>query len=1000
MQMTRLGRPVPALLLLLAAGCGDEILDTTRKTNPRGTLGEEVFKLFHKDLLREDTRRAQGFLLEHDEFVAAIDHIFPPNELAYTERFLEKLLPLYDDGSIPEATVMLAGVAERLTADPEALVSLAAIEHRIGYVDRAHEEALVRRVAHYSEYRKLMRGLLQLYLDHDGLDANGNPSPQKSDAIARLCEHVARRLETIAISEDTERDIVLLTDFLMKEDPRLSATAPAPAKPAVIVARDSRGMAKVRLEGGRLLPPFSPSPQQGGLPAVDVMGRFLSTSGGPVDLPPFSDGPMRDPKGRPLTSNGSLVYEYVDLNQTLLAGLARDGRDLVREGLPMKAVRTLDLVLGARQSDGRYGKEDSGLLDLVHAIGTTVDLPELPEVLELLRMLLEQHEPTTAWMALEMESQLDISDNYDVRLRQGSSFFDDLMSTLRKILREPGLAEDILVALRDPAMGELPAVQQKLLGFRKDRITQADVMANRVFTQPVDRRQPDTRQNQSLQQRILHLIKDTHGASYEPHLIGIPLGFIFKIDDLAEFYLLSEIGKSEVPALVARLTGLSQRPTPQELAAFINTNQTFGNAKGHEGIEVKENDGDTLFAATSSGMIRAMHPLIQVFHDHGKMALLFELLEVLHMHWASPEGRDYQDRSAAMPRYSRLSGIRNYEPMLIDTFQHARVLDAVRRLLEETKDLRTSRGNKAHDLLLKLARKMLNKDTDLKTRDDKREVFAGGERITPLSPFDLIRGARSKLRSVVQRSTTSQAEWNALVDAVNRKLLKMERTGPQTGRMKNSRALPLASALFKFLEDRAAKHARAGDLSKWIRQDFTKTVADAITAPELPAAFDLIYAIDREADLSSTLAGLRDELLDEDKGFQDFLAVTGDLLQTAKDASLAVGFLRFFGKEIAPSKKLVFALSSLTQKSIDLDPDQHMLEVMRRAIDDAPFGGFYAYGLSHTIRQANRFNPLDTSIVSADDIRKIATMVRKYATDDQHGLKKFYQLVHDRKDWP
>src|SRR5262249_55280754 len=156
-------------------------------------------------------------------------------------------------------------------------------------------------------------------------------------------------------------------------------------------------------------------------------------------------------------------------------------------------------------------------------------------------------------------------------------------------------------------------------------ITADDLNNGTVFTEEVDRAHPDTIDDESLQQRLLHLMYDTKGVQYVPHFIGIPLSFIFQIDDLAEFYMLSIIGESHVPALVSTLTGLSQTPTPQELAVFINQDQTFGNPQGHEGIDVKDNDGDTLFAVNASGCTDALRPLIRVFYDHGQMRLLFEL---------------------------------------------------------------------------------------------------------------------------------------------------------------------------------------------------------------------------------------------------------------------------------------------------------------------------------------------------------------------------------------
>src|SRR5688572_2501424 len=243
------------------------------------------------------------------------------------------------------------------------------------------------------------------------------------------------------------------------------------------------------------------------------------------------------------------------------------------------------------------------------------------------------------------------------------------MSWIRRVLREPGLAEDMLEALKDPVFDNLSASTSLLLRHKKDLITEADVAGGTVFSIPVDRGRPDVRGNQSLQQRMLHLMFDTREARYEPEFIGIPLGFIFQIDDLAEFYVLSIIGEAEVPSLVASLTGLSTTPTPEELALFLNQDQDFGNPVGHEGVDVKDNDGDTLFALTASGLDDVLRPLVRVFYDHGQLDLLLDLFDILHLHWATKEGGDFQGQNADNPRYSKLSGIARYEPLLVETFE-------------------------------------------------------------------------------------------------------------------------------------------------------------------------------------------------------------------------------------------------------------------------------------------------------------------------------------------
>lgn len=961
------------------SACSDEILDTTRQIPERGTLGEEIYNLLHRDLVRDDQRRADGFARERDPFVGAIDHLFPPGELRYTQDFLVKLLPLYDDGTIPEATRTFAAIFDRLANDRDALRSLSAIAHRIGYVDRAHELALIRRIHDRADYPALMKALLRLQLAHDGLDAEGEPDPNEPAEMQQLLRMMSNNLRELELSDDAERNIVLATDLLLQEDERFSDPQMAHA-PARIVARDPRGMAKL----SAIAEPFTDRSPADGLPDVDTSGRFIGSNGAPIELPPFSADGTAAP-----------MYQYVDLQKTMLAGVLRDTRTLIEDGVPMKALRTAKVLLGERSAEGTYTPFNSPILELTHALGSAAKMNTLPEALELIRVLLDEHEATLAWVQLETEAQLDIADTYNINLKQGSTFFEDLLNVIRKILREPGLAEDVLAAIQDPAFAQLDDAQILLLSHKKDRISEGDFNSGNIFSTPVDRSSPDRRGNESLQQRLLHLIYDTKGARYTPEFIGIPIGFIFEIDDLAEFYLLSIIGESHVPSLVSTLTGLSTTPTPEELAVFINREQDFGNPQGHEGIDVMNNDGDTLYAATASGMTGALRPLIRAFYNKGQMPLLFELFEVLHLHWGTQQG-DWQDANNTQPRYSKLSGIRAYEPLLIETFQRAPVLDATRKLLDETKDLRTQKGRRAHDMLLTIARKLFDKDTALYTLDGKREVLLDGQRITPLSPFDLIRAARAKIKSTVRRSAAAQADYDALIDALHALLLAPTRTGPEAGMMTNRRAIPLAVLLLRHLEARAQRHDQARDLDAWVTTDFEQGVTEMITSEDLPAILDLIDAIEADVELTATLTSFRDELLDEQRGFPDLLVTAGDLLEALKDASVAVHFARFLGRELDPNEKVCFTAMTMMQKALDLDPDEHMLEVVRRAIDSPEEGRLYMDGLGAAIRQANRTNPLEASVVSPEDLQQIAATVAQYLLDDQQGLEKFYDMVESR----
>ncbi len=978
------------IVALLLVACSPEPFDAERKTEARGTLGEEIFRLFHRDFAREDERKARGFEGVHDDFVGAIDHLFPPDELADTQEFLVRQLPLYDDATIPEATQKLGAAVHRLADDREALISLAALGHRIGYVDLSHEEALLRRIAGYSKYRALTRAMIDLALEHDGLDAAGAPDPDESDALTRLQTSLADNLANLELSADAERDVVLMAELMLSEDPRLAERAPGSVQ---VVARDPRGVAKVAAPTGRVPTPFVDRTPADGLADVDPEGRFVGEDGRPLGLQPFAAGVGRDATGRLLDPQGATVFEYVDLDRTLLAGTLRDSRTLIERGIPMKMVRTFDHVLGDRY-EGRY-TNDQAMLELMHATGNAMNFNELPDLMALVRILLEEHEATTTWSMLELQAQLDLADRYpNLALQPGSTFFEDLIGWLRKVLAVRGLAEDVIEVMQQPEVLGTPEAMVQLLSHKKARISEADFDNRSIFVEAVDRGQPDRGANQSIGQRLFHLIYDTKGARYTPEFIGVPIGFIFEIDDLAEFYLLSSIGQAEVPALVSTLTGLSQRPTPEELARFINHEQDFGNPRGHEGIDVKDNDGDTLFAASASGMMDALRPLVQTFHTHGQLRLLFELFEILHLHWATPQS-DYQPM-AGVPRYSKRSGIRSYEPLLIQIFSDTKVMHSAQKLLRETRTVQAPSGRRAHDLLLATARKVMNKDTNLRTRGGRRDVTIDGVRITPLSPFDLVRAALDRLDTRLDRNPERRAEWDEIVDALYDILLEAERTGPEAGQMKNRRALPMAALMLRFMEQRAEAHKQRGDLDDWTTNEWTRLMEDAITSDELPALLDLIYAMDADPEIDAAMRDLRDELLDESRGFADLLATLGDLMGSAQDASLAAGALHFLGKELEPQQLHLHTMLTMAKRSIELDPDEHMLEVARRGLEAGP-GGIQIYGLTRAVRQVNRVDPLQTSSPSATDLEAVVRKLGDYLLDDQHGMEKFYKLVANRK---
>ena len=89
-------------------------------------------------------------------------------------------------------------------------------------------------------------------------------------------------------------------------------------------------------------------------------------------------------------------------------------------------------------------------------------------------------------------------------------------------------------------------------------------------------------------------------------------------------------------------------------------------------------------------------------------------------------------------------------------------------------------------------------------------------------------------------------------------------------------------------------------------------------------------------------------------------------------------------------------MANLMKQTLKEDPEEKMLEVLRRSIEPLPSGGLYMYGIGRAIRQANRQNPVAKGPLDAEDVRLIVAAMQRYMVDPDHGLEKFYDLVKHR----
>lgn len=411
-------------------------------------------------------------------------------------------------------------------------------------------------------------------------------------------------------------DLEVLQSILYAQDPAFGGGVPR-----YIALRDPRGYVVVPHMNGLLPPPFL-DVNGDGLPDVDGLGQFVTTTGKPAPSPFFAvgapDALARDSFGRALDApNGHLVYGFINTSQTYTASLVRNVAKLIdpnpaddHETL-MDVLAGIRPVFGARDgtpsstktyADGTHVVYDafntatSPILDVVYALGQTMADPSTDDTLTFAETLVEKHPNDVARLVGDALYDKNLANADKVaKLPPTSSLWDELIDNTVQIAEEPGLLEDVLRAFGDDATLQLATAFGSYMSD-KDHISydrnnlngptfNFDTNDGSEPKTPVNRTKPDTGANRSEFQRFIQTVHDTYGVTAcnkdqaVVHTqgvnlsilgLGIPLnpdictgGFlggankgipcflggkpfkeceVFKIDNLAKFYLDSMVG--------------------------------------------------------------------------------------------------------------------------------------------------------------------------------------------------------------------------------------------------------------------------------------------------------------------------------------------------------------------------------------------------------------------------------------------------------------------------
>ncbi len=540
-------------LVWISVGCST--FDVNRVPVSRGTLGEEIVRVFCERMASEanptdimglrwkpicrgeaplpsDAPPRLALLMENRVRLArALDRVLPEAITDDLAHFMGELLPLYDPPGayLPHNTELTAELLDLLIEDREALEALARVGTRKGYVPRHLALGLMQSVLAYPEFDDFTGLLLRTLVDlpDDEEDASDGVAAAEMRELQRALAFEMATFELPEPAPDGQRTTLELTrELLERQDPLFGISS----TPRWAVVRDSRGMASPA--GGNIVAPFVDM-NSDGLADIDALGRFADASGAPLEIPsPFRvvgemDVP-RDSGGRALRSDGSRYYEYIDVEHSLLAGVLRESTPLFDPASPavLQLARGIPLLLGPDTTlHQTYGSAEltytgpdtdrGSLLDFVHALSVLIPRATTDETLVLTETLMRDHEPPIASLIAAADHMLD-RDDPNARLAQPNVLWDDIIELGIDFSQQPGLMEALLRSFTNPQSARLGPVLGEMMRHR-DRIDYNPSNPNGTplgwpLDEPVDRAVGDVDGNESVLQRTIALISAFDGV--------------------------------------------------------------------------------------------------------------------------------------------------------------------------------------------------------------------------------------------------------------------------------------------------------------------------------------------------------------------------------------------------------------------------------------------------------------------------------------------------------
>ena len=1036
---------------LLAGSCGYK-LDTQRHPAQRGTFGEEVYKILKKDLDRRAPLKGTALAREKDVFVRSIDGLLPEDLLSSVQEFCVQMLPMYDQKKIQYTLRPLAcSLGRDLAEDDDFLTAVWYVRRPEGYGNDSVIMPLLEKIGTMEITPALLVDMLEVILEHDGLDDDFNPSNEDgvfADLLGEASHWLKQRTNEQLLADSGWTNF---REWLFEQDSRLDSGTGG-SNPLWLVLVDQRGRAMVAKDPvtGDLPDPFVDLDHDGLADVDPVTGDYVDINNLPIDAPlPFSSEGQR-----PMVDQ-HLLYRYADLRYSPLAALIHQLQPMISSGLVWKLARALPALLGpmTQRSDGDgtfegYDADLSPLQAATHALVSILNYPRLAQLLESILTIAELRQPQLARLLSEADAVGAVLDRYpDVALREHNRLLDDLIPHLLAMSRRAYLLR-IMESFDDPRWSSLGPGLAEMIRYRSvspdgwDYYDDYDTYEQYLtVSKAMDWTKSDIQyQYRSNLQRGIHLIHDTNEITHSTEIFSIHVPF--EIQDMLGFYLDSFAGLAQVPGWAEPflLEFSSTNPSTEEVNRFMVDNHTMlGNPVGREGqearaqgqsnweqYELRRYNAEALMALEFSGALEGMTPMVstivQLDRDETPSGtrVLADFLSAVHPHYSC--NVPYASASCA--------NIRPLEPMLLDILDNTEVMDALVDFMSSIQNLQTSSGYWVLAELDQFVNHILEPDSALRRFDGTDSVLAvdGQSKVQPISPFYLLMDAIRLMDDSVSEDPEAESALSEIKDVLWNQFLEVTQDQGQW-RFSNNQAWILLLDMLDYLRIRAKEHQDSADLGQQLT-DMDHSVRDMINDRLTPSLVRSLKLIEEHPRLPDYLDQLLLSVLDQDsaQSAAEAWRLVAWAIQHLQVDMVTVPIGRTLGKQLDPHAQgwrfdpgvgctpIPQEYEPLVQMrwiSRALELFRELLQI--RVEDDSgqvrnvaselvanglgPYPGSHllpADDILHVIGSVHRQDPSSEQELTPGDMAHILEQVSEFLLDEQHGIEKLYEMIDFR----